>query len=798
MKDLLGREAVAVLLGGWLAMNSGQEVRIWILAFFVLLLARLYLFWQPSHFWPRLRKPEILLLGAAILIGFFYGMTGERDLQSPLVITKIEVEGVLQDWTVDAAGGRGVILIQANSQQRKDLDQRYSLRVFADRQGVIGREWGSLQPGDRIRFAGKLERPKGPGTAGEFDKPLSNAVRGLSGSVTAGGDAVVLEKGVPGIPWKIRQKVGEALNRYWPDQAGVMAGILFGDSEGIDAQTLEMYKAAGVMHVFAASGANVAFIISLFWGIFFFLPPKVRIMATIGIVLIYTVLCQGTPPILRAAILGTAVLLGRMGKGKMSALRWLTLAALGLFIFQPLYVKDVSFELSFAAAWGMIVLTPRLQKLRYWQKIPEFLRTPAAMAASTQIATLPVLIDVFHRISLMGFVTNVFMLFILGAVLQFGLLGTVSLPVPFVSFTFFQAGFWLLQLAEAVLSRLAGLPFAYDWVLNPGKLFWLLWYAGLGVWLFGKDKVWFILGVQLRKLQIRLAAKGIKIKVKISAKAVALGLAWAVFLFTIRPSGDGLMVTFLDVGQGDCILIQTASENILVDTGPRSEGYDTGERILVPYLMEKGIKNLDLVFITHEDLDHIGGAKYLVANIAPQTVGIPEVGDRLLSEAWQEGMLAYLNRNQLLRLTAGETLTFSSGLKVEVLAPVSIISGTAADSNNNSLVLLFHYRDWKILLTGDMEKEEMQQIADRGADWDADFIKIPHHGSKGSLEPSWFDPLSPLAVFISVGKNTFGHPSPEVLDYWGERGVPVYRTDLNGTIELKINDGSFQILPGRP
>ena len=142
-------------------------------------------------------------------------------------------------------------------------------------------------------------------------------------------------------------------------------------------------------------------------------------------------------------------------------------------------------------------------------------------------------------------------------------------------------------------------------------------------------------------------------------------------------------------------------------------------------------------------------------------------------------------------------LTFNSGLKIAVLAPVDISSDINEDANSHSLVLMLEYLGYEILLTGDMEVEEMEDISDRGASWGADFLKIPHHGSKGSLDRDWFDQINPLAVFVSVGVNRFGHPAQEVLAYWEERKIPVYRTDYHGTIRLVIDKRGYRVIPGR-
>lgn len=810
MNDRLLRLAAAVITGGFITVNLDRDVRIFLAAFFLLLLLRIWFLWKPSDFVGRYVRPEVILLACSVLAGALYGFTGDRLLAEPLVIEEIQLEGKLTDWVSGDIGGRGVF--------RTEAGLKYTLRVYPDYSGEWKKGWREVQPGDLITFTGRLEHPRPPGTEGELDLPVYNAVRGLEGTVTARSELMVLAEGEPGITWMIRQRARTVIDDVWPEQAGTLEGILFGDTGRIPPSALDMYKATGVMHVFAASGANVGFVMALAWGCFFFLPKKFRIFASLGVIFLYASLCQGNPPILRATILGAAVLLGMLGKGGLSGLRWLLFAALILFVLNPLYLRDISFQLSFAAAWGMLALSPRLKESRLILKLPRLLRQPASITFGAQIAVLPLLADVFHRVSLVGFVTNLFLLFLLGAALQLGLIGTVLLPVPVLSLIFYQAAVWLLQVTDWVLGLIAAFPWGYFWVLNPGMPFWVLWYSTIAVLLLGKDKVWFVLKVQLRKI-VRLLSTmtgsaricfpnihlqnihfGKELQFFSGNKSKCL-LLILLLLFLLRPSsfgGEKLEITFLDVGQGDCIIVETPSEKLIVDGGPRSATFDAGERIVVPYLMEKRIDYLDIAFITHEDSDHLGGMKYVLANIPVGKVVIPQAGERLENEEWQDGLPAgvWQDGESLVKLGAGDVLTFSSGLRVEVLGPVSA-GGDQDDSNNTSLVLMLHFLGREVLLTGDMALDEMEQIYYRGDGWDADFIKLPHHGSKGSLDPSWFEQTYPDAVFIQVGKNSFGHPSEEVLEYWRERNIPVYRTDIQGTVRLVIGPKGYNIFAGR-
>ncbi|NLO96965.1 MAG: DNA internalization-related competence protein ComEC/Rec2 [Peptococcaceae bacterium] len=700
-------------------------------------------------------------------------------------------EGRLSAWRLDGTVGRGILVL--------DNKHKYSLRVYSDKNGAWPEGWESVRQNDRIRFNGKLEQPEAPGTAGEFNYSIYNAVRGLKGTVTTGEKVLVVAKGEPDLAWRIRHKVGRVLAENWPARAGVLEGILFGDSSHISPETLAMYRATGVMHIFAASGANVGFVLVLAWTLFFFMPPRGRILATLMFILLYAALCQGNPPVLRATILGAAVLGGRLlGSGEISSLRWLVLTALLMYIYNPLYLRDISFLLSFAATWGIIVLAPHLESMRALASLPRVLKSAVAVTFGAQLASLPILVDVFHQLSLAGFVTNVFVLFVFGAVLQLGLIGCLLIWVPVMHLLFFQAAFWLLRGTDALLGLAASFPLAYFWVLNPGGWFWVLWYGTIAIMLFGRDRVIFIFQVQLRKLYklAKIYYLAGKRKNGLVLASVSIFII-AVFLLAFSGSQDRLIITFLDVGQGDCILIRSKNERLMVDSGPRTEKFDAGEKIVFPYLMEKRIDSLDMLLLTHEDGDHAGGARYLLTNIPVKTVTIPEVRAESDLDIWKGNIPPSIlySKEKLIRLKAGDSLDFASGLKIKVLAPIDV--SKEITGNTHSLVLLLDYLGYRILLTGDMDREEMEELFNRGESWDADFLKIPHHGSKGSLDPHWFDQMSPRAVFISVGSNSFGHPAPEVLAYWQERGVPVYRTDLQGTIQLIINQRGYEIITGR-
>lgn len=367
--------------------------------------------WRPRDFWGLSFRPEIWILATGMIIGLLYGYTGSMTLERPLVLNRVQITGELTDWNVNENEATGIfkILDQTDLEEKK-----YRLKVYPNAKGELPEGWQRVQPGDVLHFTGKLEHPKPPGTTGQFDLPLYNAVRGLSGGITAQGDVEITSSGKAPFSWVVRSRVHKLLERIPSSQAGVLEGILFGDTSKIPEQDLEQYRITGVYHVFSASGSNVAFLLLLCWGVLKFLPAPFRAGITITVLIFYAVLCGGNPPILRATVMGIFVLLGRLGSGRSNSLRGLMLAAFILFIGQPLILKDMGFQLSFMATWGIIVLSPRLLLIQGMKNWPKALKIALVTTCVAQIATLPLLISTFHRLSLIGVVAN------LGVLLSWG------------------------------------------------------------------------------------------------------------------------------------------------------------------------------------------------------------------------------------------------------------------------------------------------------------------------------------------------------------------------------------------
>ncbi|AGA70428.1 ComEC/Rec2-related protein [Desulfitobacterium dichloroeliminans LMG P-21439] len=867
MRDTWAKRLSALLIGGLIGVYTPESMRWIVLGIFLLVLIRIA-FWKPRDFFGPVIRPEVFILCASILVGFVYGQTASYDLAPPLTMSQVQVIGELKDWSVNDDGAIGIFeilepvtipessLAQENGTKKSPkaidfLERKYRLRVYFDAEGNLPEGWEGVRPGDKLKYTGKIEQPKPPGTPGEFDYPLYYAVRGLSGGITAQGKVDLLNPGKPPLGWLVRNQVREHLAAFSLAQTGLLEGILFGDTRRIPEEALESYRITGVYHVFSASGSNVAFLLLLCWNMLFLVHRFPRVGLTIGVLIFYAILCGGNPPILRATIMVVFVLLGKLGKGRGNSLRGLLLAAFFLFIWQPLILEDIGFQLSFMATWGIIVLSPVVIKVKGIRSWPKFIKSAFSMSCAAQVATLPLMISAFHRLSIIGLLANLLVLFILGSIFQLGILGAFLSFIPQVALPLFQVSLWLLNGVNKFLIHLAGLPWADVWVVNPGALFWLCWYGWILVLLVSKAKLGFIISVRARNLRRKISLLVEKVpasirevgmrvrkfaglnkkskkydgvfkfagqKLGFNGQRALIVLLLLLFMWSPWNTPSVLQVTFIDVGQGDCILIETPKgARVMVDAGPKTNRFDAGEQIIVPYLLQQGIKRLDALILTHPHSDHVGGASAILETIPVGWVGIPEDGKDWLSldsaeesgsggsqwDGWEEvgldwNLVRVLEMMTIERLTCGDTLVLDSNSRLKVLAPGAILSGTESDENNNSLVLrLENEAGQSVLFTGDMEEELMGELYRSGQVYDADLFKVPHHGSRYSMMTDLLDQIDPQAVIISVGRNSFGHPSSEVLSYWEERHVPVFRTDEDGTIQVKLDGKSIEVVAGR-
>ncbi len=649
--------------------------------------------------------------------------------------------------------------------------------------------------GERLAVTGKLETPP---ILEDFDYRDYLANQGVYSLVYQPSIALV-EAGQGSPLWAaliaFKARAAAVIAQVLPEpHAALLTGILLGVDSGIPRGLTEQFNATGTSHIVAISGFNIAIVAGVLMLVGTRAVGKRRAtwIALIGIAL-YTLLVGASPAVLRAAVMGSlgivALYLGRPTEARTS----LVFSAVLMTALNPTTLWDVGFQLSFAATAGLVLLSSPLERAagrwlaalagpQHARRALELLSEALLVTLAAQIATGPLIVYHFGRLSLVSLLTNMLILPVQPLLMLAGGLATLAglLWLPAGQVLGWLAWLPLAWTVEAVRWT-AALPFAS---LTLGRFSpWLLAgiYAGLaaGLWLATRA------GPPLPALAGSPPVPGGD-RVRGSTQAMLAGGAAAVMLAGLAIAGlpDGrLHVAFLDVGQGDAIFITTPrGQQILIDGGP-------GPSVVLAQMgsaMPFWDRSLDVVVNTHPDDDHLAGLLAVLERYQVSQVILPDVdADTPLYTAWQKALAG--EGATVTRAQAGMRLALGDGVEAEVLHPGAVAAGDLL--NDHSVVLRLTAGRVSFLLPGDIEADVEQELVESGRPLAASVLKVAHHGSITSSSPAWLAAVKPQVAVISVGAdNRFGHPAAEVLQRYAAAGIPVLRTDQLGSVEF-VTDG---------
>ena len=607
--------------------------------------------------------------------------------------------------------------------------------------------WRTLLPSQRLRVTGRL--------------------------LPASGDLTVAVLAARGPPEQVAepsrvQRVAEQFRRGLRDAAtvlpaagrGLLPGLVLGDTTNLDPTVAEDFRTAGLTHLLAVSGANVAIVIGAVLLLCRWCRLDPRFSAVLsGLALVgFVVLVRPSPSVLRAAAMGALALLALATGRARQGVPALAAAVLTLVLIWSDLARSAGFALSVLATAALLVVAPRWSTALRGHGVPSGLAEALTVPAAACLATAPITAVLAGQISLVGIPAN---LLAAPAVAPATVLGVVATLVDPVSSTAARvvawvAGLpteWLVTVARGASgARLASVPW-------PG--------AGGGLWSLALPVL--LAGLTLALLRFRSVRRAL-LAVVVAALLVTVPTRWA--LFGWPPTG--WMLVACDVGQGDGLVVNAGPGTaVVVDTGPDPARMDRCLRRL-------GVVAVPLLVLTHLHADHAGG---LAGVLRARRVAAIETGP-LSEPAWEWDTvreIAAAHRVPLLRATVGETRQVA-GVRLDVLAPTHPFHRTRSDPNNSSVVLRVTAHGHTMLLTGDVEVEAQQELLDRGTDLTAELVKVPHHGSAHG-DPRFLAATRARVAVISVGAdNDYGHPAPTLLAGLTRLGMRTYRTDQDGDV----------------
>ena len=735
-------------------------------------------------------------------------------------VGQVQMEGVVVNDP--KVRGRSIkLVVDGSLADHSEATGKVLVWVMPSSYLIEAREEPYLRYGDRLRLEGALDKPA---PFGDFDYAEYLAQQGI-GSVMSHPHVILLDEG-HGSPvlkavYALRYRLSRSLAASLPgEQAALAQALLLGLRADVPEELTEAFRSTGTSHIMAISGLHVGVLLALALGLGIWVLGKKRnihLVLPLLAVWSYALLAGFSASAERAAIMGTVYLAALALGRQRSVLPALALAAGVMAGINPQALKDISFQLSVTAVAGIALLTPPLSRVlratlvRIMRgRLGELsssvgLVEAIAVCVAATVATLPLIAFHFHRVSVIGIPSTLLLLpAVPFAIVTSALAALGGLVGGVLANVLGWVAFVPLTYIGELVGLLGRLPVAsFSVAAMGGFLVWA--FYGIGVAALLAPRLSRSVRRFLKRLEERLAEREVGMVGLLRGRRALLVLppvllAGLVYLLwtAVAAMPDGrLHVSFLDVGQGDSILIETPSgRQVLVDGGP-----DPRRTVqLLGRALPFWDRSLDVVVVSHPQDDHLAGLVEVARRYDVGTVLEGPYGAE--TALYREWMKALDERGvTTTRVQAGHLVLLEEGLTLEVLSPTSMPFWGNAPVNENSLVLRLAWGETSFLLTGDIEQRAEQRMLELDSVPESTVLKAGHHGSATSSSPEFLAAVTPLVTVVSVGEgNEFGHPLPDVLSrleaHVGDDRL--YLTSEHGTVELTTDGKRLWVKTGKP
>lgn len=644
-----------------------------------------------------------------------------------------------------------------------------------------------LNYGDKVGFYIEYEKPSTARNYMGFDYSAYLKTKKILGTVNVktenikvisqNNSNVILNK-----IYQLRHIMKKQINKLLPDDtAGLCLGMLIGDTSGIEENMQEDFRDSNLSHILAVSGANVSYIIVSITYLFnkMCFRKKLSKIISIFLLILFMLLTGCTASVNRACIMAILMLIADLLYRKSDVYNNLAISALILLIINPYSILDIGFQLSYMGTIGIVFLHDKISNfIKTENKILKYFLEMIYVTTCANVAIIPIMMFHFNTVSLTFYFSNILAGPILGIIVIIGFImffvslifNPLATPIAFILNIMLK---FIIKIAEIT----ASIPFPKILITTPSFLFIASWYS----------IIWTIV--------YRKRVKDFYYRNKKTARVVIVSILIIALITNLLINlNRNLKVYFIDVGQGDaCLIVTPSNKKILIDGGGSEFGsFDVGEKILLPYLLDRKIKKLDYIIVSHFDGDHVGGILTIMNKIKVEKVIICKQGKS--SENYKNFLKIVKNKKiDVYVVENKDKIEIDEDTYFYILHPnQNLISDNIL--NNNSIVTKFCYKNFSILFTGDIEEIAENELIERYKNSNilsSTVLKVGHHGSKTSSTNDLLEKVNPRIALIGVGsKNKFGHPNNGVLNRLKKLNCKIYRTDLNGEIILTIDKHS--------
>lgn len=647
---------------------------------------------------------------------------------------------------------------------------------YTIKEKVILKDKGNYKPGDMIRARGSFEGIIGKRNFGDSDIRLYYKSIGIYNQFkSTSSNKIGISKNLKFLLiYNIREKVSNVINLSLPkEESAFLNAVIIGDKHLLNDEEKDNFAKVGLAHVLSISGLHVAFIVFLIKkALDMMAVEKKKDLICTLLIIYYVAMIGAPPPALRTLIMMLTSIWGKHIKRDYDMASAASFAIIIMLAINPFLVHNRGFIISFACIYSIAFLYEpvfnRLGKTSIYMPI----RKAFALSLSIQLGIMPILVHYFNYLSVISIFINIISIPIVFIIIAAGFVGViVGSIIPILGIYIFSVDYYLIRILNKMVETSAQLPFSGFFIPSLGLFFYVMYYFVVMFFLF-KDNGFF-LSIKKQKITITVI---LFILLLIPLSKVLLN--------------DKIRLVFLDVGQGDSSLITTSrGRHVLIDgggsVGKGDYYFDVGAKITVPSLLKLGVWKIDTIIVSHIHEDHLEGLLETIKSFKIGKAIIPDTPyETNISKKFLE--LCKEKKIKVHYAKAGDELKLDKNTVIEFVFPEkSLLKYTKSDENNNSLVAVFKYKDFKVLYAGDIEKEGEWALLKK--DISADVLKVPHHGSNSSSTEEFIKAVSPKVSIISVGKNTFGHPSKDTISRLMGPTQLVYRTDINGAISLKTN-----------